>query len=152
MGGGFNRNFSGSAMNNNRGGGFQPMGGFQGNPMANQFGGFNPNGMMNGMRGGAGGMRGGRGAMGNAMGNTMMGMPMGGMPMAGMAGAMASMNGPMGMGNMGGGMPGMIKFNIFLQLMSPAAKDSCSPGPVVGDYVTGSLSTTYSLPTSSCSH
>lgn len=101
--GNFNRNFSGAggAM----GGGFNsPMGGgFQGNPMGNQFGGFNRGGMMGGMRGGPGGMRGGRGGMGNGM---MGGMPMGGMPMGGMGG----MGMPMNMGNMaqmGGAMQGM---------------------------------------------
>jgi len=69
--------------------------------MGGQFGGFSRGGMMNGMRGGPGGMRGGRGGMGSGM---MGGMPMGGMPM----GAMAGMAPPMGMGQMGGGMPGKI--------------------------------------------
>ncbi|RDW77424.1 hypothetical protein BP6252_05477 [Coleophoma cylindrospora] len=105
--GNFNRNFANQGMGN-MGGGFQaPMGGFQGNPMANQFGGFNRGGMMGAMRSGPGGMRGGRGGMGNM--NSMM--PMGGMPMAGMNGGM---NGGMGgmaamnMGQMGAAMPGMI--------------------------------------------
>lgn len=110
--GNFNRNFANQAMGN-IGGGFQaPMGGFQGNPMANQFGGYNRGGMMGAMRGGPGGMRGGRGGMGNNM-NGMM--PMGGMPMAGMnAGMNAGMGGGMGgmgalnMSQMGGAMPGMI--------------------------------------------
>jgi hypothetical protein len=102
-GGGFNRNFSGPQMGG-MAGGFQPaMGGFQGGQMGGQmggqFGGFNRGGMMNGMRGGPGGMRGGRGGMGNGM---MGGIPMGGIPM----GAMAGMAPPMGMGQMGGGMPG----------------------------------------------
>jgi hypothetical protein len=106
-GGGFNRNFSGPPMGN-MGGGFQsPMGGFQGNPMAGQFGGFNRGGMMGGMRGSSGGMRGGRGGMGN---NMMAGMPMGGMPMGGMAGGLGGM-GPMNMGQMGGAMQGMITYN-----------------------------------------
>jgi len=102
-GGGFNRNFSGPQMGG-MAGGFQPaMGGFQGGQMGGQmggqFGGFNRGGMMNGMRGGPGSMRGGRGGMGNGM---MGGMPMGGMTM----GPMAGMAPPMGMGQMGGGMPG----------------------------------------------
>jgi hypothetical protein len=101
MGGGFNRNFSGQGMGGIATGFQAPMGGFQGNSMGNQFGGFNRGGMMNNMRGGP--MRGGRGGMNNGM---MAGMPMGGMPMGGMPAAMAAMAGPMNMGQMGGGMPG----------------------------------------------
>jgi hypothetical protein len=105
-GGGFNRNFSGPQMGG-MAGGFQPaMGGFQGGQMGGQFGGFNRGGMMNGMRGGPGGMRGGRGGMGNGM---MGGMPMGGMPM----GAMAGMAPPIGMGQMGGGMPGKTDSGLY---------------------------------------
>lgn len=99
--GNFNRNFSGPAMGNMGGGFNSGMGGFPTGPMGNQFGGgFNNRGGMmgGGMRGG--GMRGGRGGM-NGM---MTGMPMGGMPMGGMAGM------PMNMGQMGGGMPGMIHY------------------------------------------
>ena len=90
----FNRNNSFSPGMGNMGGGFNaPMGGFPGNPMGGNFGGFNNRGgMMGGMRGGPG-MR-GRGGMNNMMG----GMPMGGLPMGGMAGAMGGM--PMNMGQM----------------------------------------------------
>lgn len=122
-GGGFNRNFSGPQMGG-MASGFQPaMGGFQGGQMGGQmggqFGGFNRGGMMNGMRGGPGGMRGGRGGMGNGM---MGGMPMGGMPM----GAMAGMAPPMGMGQMGGGMPGKTNPRLypsytFLHDITPSA-------------------------------
>jgi hypothetical protein len=109
-GGGFNRNFSGPQMGG-LASGFQPaMGGFQGGQMGGQiggqFGGFNRSGMMNGMRGGQGGMRGSRGGMANGM---MGGMPMGGMPM----GPMAGMAPPMGMGQMGGGMPGKTSLEFF---------------------------------------
>jgi len=115
-GGGFNRNFSGPPMGN-MGGGFQsPMGGFQGNPMAGQFGGFNRGGMMGGMRGSSGGMRGGRGGMGN---NMMAGMPMGGMPMGGMAGGLGGM-GPMNMGQMGGAMQGAGGFQGLQPHFNPA--------------------------------
>lgn len=111
----FNRNFSGPAMAN-MGGGFNPMGGFQGNPMGGQFGGgFNRGGMMGGMRGGPGGMR-GRGGMNNGM---MGGMPMGGMPMGGMAGGMGGM--AMNMGQMGG-MPGMTSLNLALGKPPSAAE------------------------------
>jgi hypothetical protein len=102
---GFNRNFSGPPMGG-LAGGFQPsMGGFQGPQMGPQFSSFNRGGMMGGMRGGPGSMRGGRGGMTNSM---MGPMPMGGMPMGAMTGAMAGMAGPMGLSQMGGGMPGMI--------------------------------------------
>ncbi|TVY21612.1 hypothetical protein LARI1_G000145 [Lachnellula arida] len=113
----FNRNFSGPAMGNMGGGGFNSaMGGFQGNSMGNQFGGFNNRGgMMGGMRGGPNGMRGGRGGMGNGM---MGGMPMGGMPMGGMPGGMGAM--PMNMGQMGGGMPGGGGFNGMQPHFNPA--------------------------------
>jgi hypothetical protein len=94
----FNRNNSFNPGMGNMGGGFNaPMGGFPGNPMGGNFGGFNNRGgMMGGMRGG--GMR-GRGGMNNMM----PGMPMGGMPMGGMPGGMGGM--PMNMGQM---LPGKI--------------------------------------------
>lgn len=118
--GGFNRNFSGPSMGGMTGG-YQPaMGGFQPGQMGNQFGGFNRGGMMSGMRGGPSSMRGGRGGMGNGM---MGGMPMGGMPMGGMAGAMGGMATPMGMGQMGGGMPGMTNSHLILHYKHlPASK------------------------------
>lgn len=113
--GNFNRNFSNPGITN-MGGGFQTsMGGFQGNPMGNQFGVFNRGAMMGGMRG-APGMRGGRGGMGNAM-NGMI--PMGGMAMGGMAGGMGGM-GPMNMGQMGGGMPGANGFQGMQPHFNPA--------------------------------
>lgn len=117
MGTGFNRNFSGPPMGG-LAGGFQPsMGGFQGPQMGPQFNSFNRGGIMGGMRGGPGSMRGGRG-----MTNGMMGpMSIGGMPMGAMTGAMAGMAGmagPMGLSQMGGGMPGMtiptLKLTILL--------------------------------------
>lgn len=105
----FNRNFSGPPLGA-LASGFQPLiGGFQGTQMGPQFGGFNRGGMMGGMRGGPGGMRGGRGGMANGM---MGALPMGGMPMGPMTGAMAGMAGPMGLSQMGGGMPGMISFTL----------------------------------------
>ncbi|KAM3064964.1 hypothetical protein ACMFMF_011579 [Clarireedia jacksonii] len=114
--GNFNRNFSGAG--GNMGGNFNPSmgGGFQGNPMGNQFGGFNRGGMMGGMRGGPGAMRGGRGGMANGM---MSGMPMAGMAMGGMAG----MGMPMNMGNMaqmGGGMQGGNGFQSMQPHFNPA--------------------------------
>jgi hypothetical protein len=119
----FNRNFSNPGMGNMGGGFNPPMGGFQGNPMTGQFGGFNNRGgMMGGIRGVPGGMRGGRGGMGNGM---MGGMPMGGMPMGGMTGGMTGGMGgmPMNMSQMGGGMTGMIAPN-FQSLSSIYFSDS----------------------------
>ncbi|KAH8759749.1 hypothetical protein BGZ57DRAFT_614595 [Hyaloscypha finlandica] len=122
----FNRNNSFNPGMGNMGGGFNaPMGGFPGNPMGGNFGGFNNRGgMMGGMRGGPG-MR-GRGGMNNMMG----GMPMGGMPMGGMAGGMGGM--PMNMSQMmpnAGGFQGMQPhFNpAFFQQNQPAGGDWQNP-------------------------
>jgi hypothetical protein len=93
------------------------MGGFPGNPMGGNFGGFNNRGgMMGGIRGGPG-MR-GRGGMNNMMG----GMPMGGMPMGGMAGGMGGM--PMNMSQM---MPS--KFHSFINY-SRDVPNTCIPLPL----------------------
>lgn len=113
--GGFNSPMGGGGMGPT--GGYNPMGGFGGNPMAMNNMGFNSNfnrgGMMGGMRGGMGGR--GRGGMNTGM-NTGMnpgmmgGMgPMGGMGMnPGMMGGMGGMGGNMnmGMGGMAGGFGG----------------------------------------------
>ncbi|KAF2090135.1 hypothetical protein K490DRAFT_54539 [Saccharata proteae CBS 121410] len=104
---GYNANRSFSPMGGMQNAGFNPMGGFAGNPMAGGmnmgFNNFNRGGgMMGGMRGGMG-ARGGRGGMNGGMGGMPMG-GMGGMPMGGMGG----MGMPMGaMGGMGMGMGGM---------------------------------------------
>ncbi|KOS22376.1 Cleavage and polyadenylation specificity factor subunit [Escovopsis weberi] len=100
--GGMNPNFNRNFNNNNMG--FNPMGGGFQNPMGGGGGnfGFNPRG--GGMMGGGmgGGMRGNPGGM-RGRGGGMMGMnPMGGMNM---------MPGNMGMGMMGGGMPGFQGMN-----------------------------------------
>ena len=60
-------------------------------------------------------MRGVRGGMGTGM---MGGMPMGGLPMGGMGGAMAGMAAPMGMGQMGGGMPGKLISKFSYNIIS----------------------------------
>jgi hypothetical protein len=114
----FNRNNSFNPGMGNMGGGFNaPMGGFPGNPMGGNFGGFNNRGgMMGGIRGGPG-MR-GRGGMNNMMG----GMPMGGMPMGGMAGGMGGM--PMNMSQM---MPS--KFHSFINY-SRDVPNTCIPLPL----------------------
>lgn len=111
MGGNFNRNFSGPPIGGMNGNFQAPMGGIQGG-MGGNFGGFNRGGMMANMRGG-GSMRGGRGGMNNGM---MGGMPMGGMGGIGGMGGMGGMNGmggPMSMGNMAGGMQGMMNSNLY---------------------------------------
>jgi hypothetical protein len=122
----FNRNNSFNPGMGNMGGGFNaPMGGFPGNPMGGNFGGFNNRGgMMGGMRGGPG-MR-GRGGMNNMMG----GMPMGGMPMGGMAGGMGGM--PMNMSQM---MPSKLhSFMSYSRNMPstciPLLLD-CTPEPIL---------------------
>ena len=109
----FNRNNNNSFNPGmgNMGGGFNPMGGFAGNPMGGNFGGFNNRGGMMG-----GGMRGGPGARGRGGMNNNMMMPMGGMPMGGMPGGMGGM--PMNMG----AMPGKLAYPN-LRLVSPKAHE-----------------------------